>query len=118
MFQYAFAKSISFQKKDSNIKLDLSWFDTNSLDTKRDFSLDIFNLDYGIANHDEIKKLKNNNALFYRLLRKISKNRMGYNKSHITELNFDLKKCLKIKNLYIDGYWQNERYFSLIKEKL
>ncbi len=118
MFQYAFSRTLSFIKKDPDIRFDIEWFETNKVDTKRYFALDIFGIEKNFASITDLKKLKNSNGFFTRVLRKITKNRLGYKKTHFTDASFDLMKALSQKNIYLDGYWQKEKYFSEIKDNL
>ncbi len=110
MFQFAFAKYVSLLKSDDIIKFDLSWFKDNQIDTKREFGLDIFDSNYEIATDNEIKNVKNSRSLVYRVVRKFSKNRLGYKKSHIIENISPFPPKKWSKNLYLDGYWQKESH--------
>ncbi|MFH0846038.1 MAG: alpha-1,2-fucosyltransferase [Patescibacteria group bacterium] len=114
MFQYAIGRALA-EKNKTELKLDISWFNhIKKNTTPRKYELGIFNIVEKIANNDEIKKLKkykkinNWKYLFYNLF-------FSDNSIYITEKpnNFN-KKILENSNkdIYLDGYWQNEKYFS------
>jgi hypothetical protein len=107
MFQYAFYKSL----KSSEDKL-LDIRDFNDYKLHNGFELDkIFELKS--INYAEVKDIEKlfdcKRDIFSRIKRKI----MGRKRTHIIEpyLHFD-EKYLNMKNVYLDGYWQSEKYFK------
>lgn len=119
LFQYAIAKTISI-KNDTDLKLDITSF-TNS---KRIFLLDKFILDFKIASPDEIKKLTKYNKKYSFLwltnALKTTSNKI-YRQEHADNyFHFDPNILIANKNqdVYMDGYWQNEKYFFEIKDIL
>ena len=118
MFQYAAARRIAHVNK-VPLKLDLSWFGEVGPWTKRYYELDAFKLSADIATIDEIHRLKSRtNKTHYKYLPFFIKDRFfNTKKSHIREkyYNFD-PGILKLKsNIYLDGYWQSEKYFKDIE---
>jgi hypothetical protein len=116
MFQYACARALSV-KTGINLKFDITSYskkDTASIlnDTPRKFSLDKFNTEIELADEKEIEKI---NPLRIRLFKKI-RNRIielfvgrfnGY------EDRYPVIKD-KNKNIFLNGNWQNEKYFKEI----
>lgn len=113
MFQYALYRKI--QQTGKAVKLDLSSFqDKNAF---RRFSLDIFPIEYQTANLEECRKL---GECSYRPVDKIRRKMFGLKESYYQE---DLDKgyqpeILEMDPVYLDGYWQCERYFQDIREKI
>lgn len=115
MFQYAFGKMIA-----TKLNTDLKLHFTDALfNTKRQYSLDVFNISAPMATKEDLQKfniLRNRilNRLFY-----LFDERYGiqFNRHIVTQkfpYIFD-SKYLNIKNnSYIQGYWADERYFKKI----
>src|SRR3990167_10520191 len=112
MFQYAMARAVAEQNK-VDLGIDISWFDRykNNL-TPREYALDDFNISG--------KLLKT--GIFYRILSKLSfleNIRPPQRKYYIKEkqiFHFDPEVFKISGNVYLDGYWQNEKYFKDIEE--
>ena len=121
MFQYAISRKLSLLNE-TELKLDLSFL----LDrtprpnfTYRDYNLNIFNLNIEFATQKEIKPFVS--YLDSRIKRKIYTYLfLGRNNKYIDEKQFTCDPdILKLTgNLYLDGYWQTEKYFSDIKNIL
>ena len=105
MFQYAASRSLALRNNDI-LKFDLSWF-KNLGDTNRYFKLYVFNIiNIAEATEEEIRNLKPT-----RLLRflKLYNQQMYFKEKYF---NFD-PEILKLKgDIYLDGYWQSEKYFK------
>ena len=123
LFQYAIAKSLAIHKNTS-LYLDLSFYNGTTFDnvTKRNFELNIFNLEYKIA-PKFLLAIFNSNSVKNKWLR------FGYRflasllkvKSFREESNdFTLKEMFdcNIKNLYLDGYWQSDSSFNYFNNGL
>ncbi|MDR1285583.1 MAG: alpha-1,2-fucosyltransferase [Campylobacteraceae bacterium] len=115
MFQYAIGRAIAYKNNDV-FKLDITGFKNYKF--HNGYRLNAFNIDEKIAYIDEIKQLGVRNKILNKLLR------MGiYNYKKDTfyvekpknETKFD-PKVFSYKNLYLNGYWQNEKYFLDIKD--
>jgi hypothetical protein len=119
MFQYAFY--MFFKTFQSEVKLDKSSYDKSNIHNG-------FELDKVFKTHDidfaEIKDfinlLDNNKCINSKIRRKI----IGLKKTHYKEFNLSYNKNIQKKfkhinyNIYFDGYWQSEKYFSSIKEEI
>ncbi len=108
LFCYAYAKSL--QQKGYDVKIDISTFKFNKIDS---YEFDKYNIDIPISTQEENEILFNNS-----LLSKILK-RFGIdisNKVREKSLLFD-ESLLRINdNSYVDGYFQNEKYFYDIRD--
>jgi hypothetical protein len=112
LFQYAAGRRIC-HVLNSEQKLDTSWFQH---DTSRDYSLQNFNIKAAIADKDEISIYKKKRSgildrfIMPMLFRKHS---AQFNDSYFKEkfFNFDPEVFSLRDNVYIDGYWQSEKYF-------
>jgi hypothetical protein len=117
IFQYATAKAIAIKKNDV-LKLDINSFKNDSF--KRDYKLDNFNIKEDIANFIEIRKLRGTFNITEKFCNKfklnVSKANTYYKEQK--QMFFDRDIFNKNSNLYLDGYWQNENYFSNIREYL
>ncbi|SKB26520.1 alpha-1,2-fucosyltransferase [Malaciobacter marinus] len=113
MFQYAIAKSIAVKNSDI-FKLDITAYETYKL---FDYRLNIFNITENIANYDEILNLRGNDNKIFKVLKKLGLyNKPTYYKEKERTI-FD-KNVFNYKNIYLDGYWQNEKYFIDIRDIL
>ena len=116
MFQYACAKALSFRQamsgNENELKLDTSEFEkTTGTDTPRKYELGAFNIKENIASAEEIKKLK------YPLgpLSKVA----GFTKAKVFRkfhVSFHPSILKKKGDVYLDGFFQDERYFKDIEE--
>lgn len=118
MFQYAAGRRAAY-KNNTELKLDTSWFKNPEGATKRDYSLNIFNIEEAFATKEEINKLKGGNqdllVLFYKKILKFTK--PYYKQSYVVQrfFHFD-KNILKVNDkTYLQGHWVSERYFKDIK---
>src|SRR6476660_4487921 len=110
MFQYAAAKALSIQNN-TEVKLDISEY---SKDQLRNFDLFNLTVDVSIASKNEIDQLKAYNS-FDRLRARLTSNR---NKKFYKQpfFHFDSNFFNLGANVYIQGYFQIEKYFQPIKE--
>jgi hypothetical protein len=107
MFQYACGKALSLRNGEP-IKLDITGYErTRNSDTPREYSLSYFNISAtDIASDDEIRSLKYSLGIVskgwrlvkVRILRQFN---TGWNPRILS----------KKGGLYLDGFWQSERYF-------
>ena len=116
MFQYAIGRSLA-EKNNTELKLDVSWFNSQK-GTPRKYGLTFFKILENIATDKEIKKLelyKKRSGIKYFFNNLFFAN----NSIYITEnSNIFNKNILKNKNkdIYLNGYWQNEKYFNDIRK--
>jgi len=115
MFQYAAGRRAAYVNK-SELKLDISGYNKQVGITPRKYALNIFNIQENFASKREINKLKKNNSLVQKILRKIHP--VFTKKSYITEKcpNFDSNMLNISDNSYLEGYWGSEKYFSDIED--
>jgi len=117
MFQYACAKSLSLSKK-QKLKLDIESFNWDQL---RQFELSIFTEKHQYASQYEIELTKSfKPSLIYRLKSALLGYKTPYFKQrHFLEksFNFDVNLAKSLKDIYLEGYWQSEKYFK-INEKI
>ena len=110
MFQYAVGRALSIRCC-ARLALDISWFDDKN-NTTRPCLLDKFPIRFEINN----KYFSNNmkyHILFSKILRKLDLP-PDFCTSYIREPYFhywNRFSMLSGKSLYLDGYWQSEKYF-------
>jgi len=120
LFQYAAAKRLAL-KHNSPLKLD-PHFEKDKL---RDFKLPYFNIDNDeIATQEEIDRLiisfRRYNNIYHKIKRKLELLKPYYKRryyQHKKRCN-DLGILKASDNVYLDGYWGNEQFFSDIRQKL
>jgi len=111
MFQYAFAKNLSL-KLNAELKLDISEYNKSQL---RTFALiDIFDIFEKIVKEEDIDQLFKVNNIYEFFKFKIFYNDVKKHRNYIKEKTFLFdKNYLELKdNVYLDGYWQTEKYFT------
>ena len=114
LFQYAAGRAVALHHK-VPLKLDLTIFETNKL--HNGYRLDQFAIQSDIATKNEIFNLKGGNNVLFSALRKAGfVKRKSYFKEKRSS-HFDAS-IFKNNFIYLDGYWQNELYFSDIRELL
>jgi hypothetical protein len=110
MFQYAYAKALS--EEGYKVKIDTSFFANYKLHQS---GLDSYDTDINISSNEENNLFYKNN-LITKILKKfnISSNKMIKEK----DLLFDVKLLSVDDNNYIEGYFQCEKYFLNIRDKI
>lgn len=110
LFQYAAGRCLSLHHQ-TILKLDVSGFDEYKL---RNFDLNAFQLQYNVAENDEIEKFSNRS-----FFKKVT-DRIGpySSRTFFREKYFHFHKdFLKYpSNTYLKGYWQSEKYFLPVIE--
>ncbi len=113
MFQYAAGKAIAL-RSGTQLKMDMSWFKNQSgLITPRTYSLNFFNVEEKIATKKEVGKLKGGiYGNLFKVFQKIGLLKKG--NYFFTEPSFNFhEEVLRIKSaVYLDGYWQSEKYLK------
>ena len=111
MFQYAAGRALALRNNDI-LKLDLSWFGHTGRNTNRPFKLRVFNIEVMEPSREEVKRLVPSNW----------KKALGLygHKMYIKEKGFafDEKVASLSGDVYLDGYWQSERYFKDFEEEI
>ncbi len=121
MFQYAAGRRVALRHK-TELKFDLSFLnDPPPGDTKREYELHHLNVKGEIAGAEEVRELKGRGVSpFTRVVNRF-KSRMGLgvsNSSIIRESHFhyDGRFHDAPDNVYLEGYFQSERYFADIAD--
>ncbi|MFH1461878.1 MAG: alpha-1,2-fucosyltransferase [bacterium] len=115
MFQYAIGRFLA-QKNKTELKLDLSFYCNKQNEPQRIYSLENFNIKENIATQKEIEdfeKYKNKSGWKHFFYKSFFTNDSIYVKEK--QFNFDPKVLKTYDNSYLDGYWQNEKYFKSIE---
>lgn len=105
LFQYSAARNLSLRLK-TEIKLDLSWYETEEL---RKYGLGSFNIVESFAAPEEVSQLTERRGLLRKVFNKppvLTPNYIREKKYH-----FDPSILNLSGNVYLDGYWQSEKYF-------
>jgi len=104
-------------KLQSELKTDHSFFeeDTKGLHTKRHYELDIFNCIQTQASDEEIKIIRKNDILS-RLSKFFSNN--GITIFNEKSFSYDPGINKLSGDVYLNGFWQSEKYFKDIREIL
>jgi len=112
MFQYALGRSLSLKNKE-DFKLDITGFEEYKLHS---YSLGHFNINEHFATDSEIR-------LFKKYQRKpgrkwFLRNRImtDQDKYATDELFYFQERILSLNDIYLDGYWQSEKYFKKYEE--
>lgn len=116
MFQYACARALSI-KQQQDVLLDLSFYPAQSL---RAYRLNEFCLHAEVASEQHLVRVRGREGLRFKAMRRMGrdiKRPAGYKKERGSGV-FDEHLLDSAADIYLDGYWQNERYFSGIKRVL
>lgn len=113
MFQYALGRVLSL-KNNSQLKLDTSIYNTDQSGiTARKYVLGVFDIKENFTTKFEISKLSTSNKLFKKI---------GLvKKTHYIEKEaniFDRKIMSAVGDIYLDGYWQAEKYFIEYRDQI
>ena len=112
LFQYAVGRAVALHHRLLNLISQYS-----KLISCIRYLLDQFAIQADIATENEIIKLKGGNNVLFSALRKAG---LVKRKSYLKEKRSSYFDASVFKNddVYLDGYWQNELYFSDIRELL
>ena len=115
MFQYALGRRLALHHH-TELFLDCTFLNThNAAHIKREYELDVFNIQAKIATNDELKKfesLKSNAVIrkLYQWMPFVFSNHLITEKTH----SFDVQVQQAPNNSWINGFWQTEKYFTAI----
>jgi len=120
MFQYAAGRCLAHLHK-TELKLDLSYLnkDPQNNYTKREYKLDVFNINAQIAVENDLKSFSplERGKVTRTLMRKLP---ILYSKLIVNESGHAFMKEFYSypKNVYLNGFWQSENYFEPVKDIL
>ena len=106
MFQYAIGRNLAL-KNNTKLEFDVSEIEQDKI---RDYELDVFNISDRIASRFTMMFIHIFNN---RIISKILDQCYLYIKQQ--DLYFNEKTLLKKGSIYLDGYWQSEKYFKEIR---
>lgn len=109
LFQYALGRTIA-HKKNTSLKIDITPFKTYNL---HKYALGNFNIIENFATEEEIRRLKYPSGMRFLPSKLIQASKPYYNRSSVKEktFNFDKNIAKVPQDVYLDGYWQSEKYF-------
>lgn len=123
MFQYAAARRLSFVHQ-TDLKLDLSFLmkDRKSV-TPREYELGHLNISADIATPAEVARILGSNGgsigcAVTRLCRRVGLKKPNPRLFMEKHFHFDGALLGAPDDIYLDGYWQSEKYFHEIEEVL
>lgn len=112
MFQYACGKVLAMKNK-TKLKLDTRELldRSNNIFTHRNYELGIFSINDEIASDYDLKKFETEKSVSTKILSRIS---FRYRFNSIKEQGFYFHDNIfnEKSNLYLNGYWQSEKYFK------
>ncbi len=112
MFQYALYRQLLHMGKEVRMD-DVTGFRD---DAKRDPALEIFGMTYKRATKKEIERITDSSP---RLLHKVRRKLFGRKKkSYFEENKLFQEKIFGWDDIYLEGYWQSERYFKDVSDML
>lgn len=121
MFQYAIGRTLAYKNNDK-LALDLTPFlNQNEKDSLREYSLSVFNIN---AELTTLSKIGQNFPLIFFLknisyvitkIKKITKLQKYIREKDSKYFQFQKKNLSLSGNTYLNGYWQNEKYFKDIE---
>jgi len=120
MFQYAAARRLAHVNGDI-LKLDTRWFGRQVAgDTLRSYELEPFSIAAEPASSAECRRLRGIDTRSWPKIVKRALSAVGYTTpaSLVTEKHFHFDpEILQVKgDVYLEGYWQSERYFQEAEE--
>lgn len=118
MFQYALGRVLAEINHDT-LKLDTSSFNIfSSIDTLRCYELDIFKLSSNLASRSESMRFSDPNPLIVAINQFLRTNISPYPVSYTVEKshNFDPQVLEMTGDIYLRGFWQSEKYFSVHRD--
>ncbi|MEK0290647.1 alpha-1,2-fucosyltransferase [Caldifermentibacillus hisashii] len=113
MFQYALY--LAFKIKGKDVKLDLSFYNTNSIHNNYELEK-VFGIKADIATKREV-----NTLAYYgdSKIVKIKKRILGLKKTHYIEKKFEYNpNIFNMDGFYLQGYWQSYKYFMEYKKEV
>jgi hypothetical protein len=121
MFQYAAGKSLA-SFKNTELQIDISWYHNKiDMQTPRSYELSVFKLNEKLNHIDAVNNYYHNGNLYLnKIINKIERNIPYYKRKLYSEQKFDFDTNFfkARRDSIISGYWQSERYFENISNKI
>lgn len=120
LFQYACGRYLALQNK-TTLKLDATGLSRDDRGIIRPYSLGVFNIQAGLATAEEIKQIKREPRGRWpkKIKHALKKHSIIPAKNYIPEIDFSWEKILSLRgNLYLGGFFQNEKFFDQIAETI
>lgn len=116
LFQYALGRTLAEQHA-AQLKLDIRGYESYALYS---YALDRFNIIESFATPDEVRRLRGGGWIAERLPRRLQKLNPFRKRSYILERRFSFDPAVlgSPDDVYLDGYWQSEKYFKNLEEIL
>src|ERR1051326_814195 len=114
MFQYALGRTLALKNSDE-LNLDIEGYKSQARTNERSirrFELDHFNIQAEVATVDEINRLKHPFGRASSVARKIR------SRFAVPTVRFDAAVLRRTGNLYLEGYWQSEKYFKQFEDAI
>jgi hypothetical protein len=121
MFQFAIAKSLSDYYK-TGFRLDTNFLLERANRPAgfvfRDYGLDILNLKVGRAEDKEIAPFLSGPSFFTRVEKVLGFNLSEFHYLAEPHYHYSSLPYSLTKNIYLDGYWQSEKYFERLSDQI
>ena len=117
MFQYACGYALASKYK-TTLKIDTTGFRQYTL---REYALDRFKIHVSHATEEEVRHLKfQSTSYIKRVYYRLSGKKMEYASTYYKEPGFEYQEIPfnGDEDIYLDGYWQSEKYFSDYRDDL
>ena len=109
LFQYALGRFLSY-KLNVPLKLDIGYYQN---DKKRECLLNNFMISALIATEEEIKKIKSESV--FEKIKNLFFKRKNEQETFVESYSFNQEVLNLPDNTYLEGFWQNEKYFKDIE---
>lgn len=113
LFQYAAGRRLA-HVHGAELKMDLSGLSNPGYRTVRHYELESFGVKQAFATSKELEKFTQPYSPLTRILNRITRRSIRLPESYIREAHyhFDMRILDMPDGVYLDGYWQSERYFA------
>ena len=113
LFQYALGRTLAVSRS-TTLKLDITDFSTYKLQA---YALRHFNIIESFATRDEILRLRGGGWMAQHLSRRLHRLIPFRKDSYVLEKGFafDPEVLKSPEDVYLEGYWQSEKYFTSIE---
>lgn len=119
MFQYAAGKTLSL-KHATPLLIDTTFLNQapNGAYTKRELELTVFDMPLVLSNEKQLKQFEVPKSRFQRIMQQVMPLRKSFRYAAERGMGYQSFFESLPANTYLDGFWQNERYFENQREVL